>query len=977
MERQQYHDNNIGGSARVHFGNVYNQCERSHLSARQIQLITLLVDASSNVGAAAEASCRKALFLTDPSIDRQRLIDKKGLRVANTCEWIQDNETYKSWLHGEPGLLWIFGGPGKGKTMLAIHLTQQLERWHNGETIYFFCSSEHSTLSTATAVMRTLLWQITVKRPELTHLVSPHFDPPERTQAMLSTPGSLWEIFTKFICTAEHGIMHCIIDGLDECDDESARWLASRFAELSREDNNSSLRVLIVSRFMSRASHIKQIHLDPDNDHNVSNDITRFTTVKVQELSEHLELSPAFCERIQAELLRKAGGTFLWIGHATTELLAKKTSSEVNDALYDLPVALPALYARMLQRLPSKKLTTIKSDLHWVALAIRPLSLIELADAINWPEQEQTFRDFVEACQPFLSIQHEKVVLVHQSARDYLLREIPDHDAILESVRITRVDEQLPLAKRCIDVLGKFSPLHKYACSHWPEHMRRCSEPTQLDIIHSNSFFSKTSEARRSWWAYFCLMEERRYIFCKPGLPSDDLSRLHIACYLDLKTWVLELLSPKWYKIGALHLHCNRNTRMSRRPLHYAILEGGTEVVPLLLANGARTDAVDHQECSPIWYATVLAQEHNFKLLLDSLQAQKSADDQRRALAKPLTAAIELNNVSMVSLLLKGGADVDGIETTSRSPSWTTLQVATANKKIAAVQQLLDHGADPRKTGHSEQTEPIYIACYIQCEPLVKLFIAIGVDPNIRGRQDDTLLEHAIRNDWEAASSLLLAHGADPNKFVTGKLGTVSVLCIAIELGQEKIVDELLDHGAETSTKSEQSPGSPLLTALTCGRRSIVPKLIERGALPNGVASTNRLLWTSILYEIPCGVDFALRQGADPNTVLGGPLGGFTALHWAVIQWRVRNFDRQASKEYVAMVKCLLQHGADPKIQDARGKPAEQYAVVDYQLLESFSGLVRDFSMSVDASSPVDSKSPPSLHLLRTGGIKSWVPASP
>lgn len=235
----------------------------------------MLQDTDSTDVEAAGSSFRKALFITDPSVDRQSLIDKKGLRVAGTCEWVELNETYKAWLCGEPSLLWIFGGPGKGKTMLSIYLTQRFENLHNGEVIYFFCSSEHPTRSTATAILRTLLWQMIVIRPGVTKLISPYFDPPERTQAMLSTPGSLWEIFAKVIQSSELGRMQCLIDGLDECDDESSRWLASQFTGLLNQPNNSSLHIVIASRHTSSAKHVKKVRLDPDNDQNVSDDIEK------------------------------------------------------------------------------------------------------------------------------------------------------------------------------------------------------------------------------------------------------------------------------------------------------------------------------------------------------------------------------------------------------------------------------------------------------------------------------------------------------------------------------------------------------------------------------------------------------------------------------------------------------------------------------------------------------------------------------
>lgn len=81
-----------------------------------------------------EERCRRSLFLTNPEIDRQRLIDRKGERVPGTCEWILTDQTYQSWLRDDPGLLWICGCPGKGKTMMSIFITQTLERQNSART---------------------------------------------------------------------------------------------------------------------------------------------------------------------------------------------------------------------------------------------------------------------------------------------------------------------------------------------------------------------------------------------------------------------------------------------------------------------------------------------------------------------------------------------------------------------------------------------------------------------------------------------------------------------------------------------------------------------------------------------------------------------------------------------------------------------------------------------------------------------------
>lgn len=289
--------------------------------------------------------------MTDPATDRQSLIDKKGMRVEGTCEWIEQREEYNTWLSGDSEILWICGGPGKGKSMLSIYLTQRLELQHPGHVFYFFCSSDDQKLSTATAVLRTIMWQIITKRPELAKVVSVYFNnifnesiDSRKTQATLATKGALWQIFTQLLSEKGFGPAYCLIDGLDECDAMSTRWLASQFTQLAHVGNQHDLHIIIVSRDVPELKHVKRIRLDPDNDEEIAQDVKQFTSVRVQELSRRFSLSRDVSIQVQKELIRKAEGTFLWIGYAMDELLTKRTWYQVQEAVNDLPVALPALY---------------------------------------------------------------------------------------------------------------------------------------------------------------------------------------------------------------------------------------------------------------------------------------------------------------------------------------------------------------------------------------------------------------------------------------------------------------------------------------------------------------------------------------------------------------------------------------------------------------------------------------------------------
>lgn len=214
----------------------------------------------------------------------------------------------------------------------------------------------------------------------------------------------------------------------------------------------------------------------------------------MKELSERLDLTTAFCSRVQSQLIAKAGGTFLWIGYAMIELSSKRTSLEIEEAVKELPTALPALYGRMLRRIPAGKLDLVLILLHWVTLAVRPLLIDELEDAVTWRvpgcmDRRQAFRDYITLCEPMVVVQNDLVLLVHQSARDYFLRDARDDDVIAERVRATFSDAQASLAKTCLDALEKTSSLSSYATVYWPHHLIHCSKSVQTSLVKDRPFF--------------------------------------------------------------------------------------------------------------------------------------------------------------------------------------------------------------------------------------------------------------------------------------------------------------------------------------------------------------------------------------------------------------------------------------------------------------------------------------------------------
>ena len=409
--------------------------------------------------------CRNSLLLTDPKIDRASLISQKGQRAPGTCEWLLQNDIYRSWLQGNIHLLCIYGGPGKGKTMISIFLSEKLERFakdFDTLAIFYFCKNDDRSRNTAAAILRSLLWQITQRYPVLTKHLLQWFDTPQKTQQCLGSAEMLWDLFVNVIQDPAFRTAFCVLDGLDECDEESQRRLAARLTSIPLLVDGI-LKIVIVSRDIPKLSQIgAKMKLDPDYDKQVDSDINKIISTRVEELSGLIDFDEDFRDYVEAEFLTRSEGTLLWVGYAMVELLKKKTRTQIIEGLRNLPIGLPAIYDQMLLQIKDSQ-KECSQLLTWTALAARPLSLHELAAAIDIRTSplisvEQAVYDLVTTCGPFLKVQGQEVVLVHQSARDYLLRTELSDDPILEQFRIKPEEAHLRIAWTCLDCINRVGP---------------------------------------------------------------------------------------------------------------------------------------------------------------------------------------------------------------------------------------------------------------------------------------------------------------------------------------------------------------------------------------------------------------------------------------------------------------------------------------------------------------------------------------
>lgn len=206
----------------------------------------------------------------------------------------------------------------------------------------------------------------------------------------------------------------------------------------------------------------------------------------------------------------------------------------------------------------------------------------------------------------------------------------------------------------------------------------------------------------------------------------------------------------------------------------------------------------------------------------------------------------------------------------------------------------------------------LWRATWLQMNRLVRLLLESGMRCDDRSSAfDPSLLYMAARLGHLEILDMLLDHGADAHAKGFNDSTSLEVAC---QRGHADVVKSLL--GRNISLLEEPQPHRPLYTACIWGSWKVVQELLELGANPNLPAQRNptsppdsRLsesertpITAACSIGSEKGVGLLLDHGADPNVAyFPAGTGVDTPLWFAAV--------RGGS---VGCTRLLLQHGADP-----------------------------------------------------------------
>lgn len=390
-------------------------------------------------------------FLGTSDAPEDDLMDIGQRRLTRSCEWILDRDNFRCWRDSaDTRLYWISAKPATGKSVLSGYIIHHL-RGLNKDCIFYFFAYNDKLKSTISSFLRSVAWQMAQLHPEVLQSVLNIYEKDDQLGKM--DYRTIWrKLFVDGILKVKlHRPQYLVIDGLDECKSENElTTLLLRTAEVGW------IRPLVTSRNRFE-SHTHIMHpgakvvSEEIHSGDTENDISLY-------LEANMHLLPSINEsdrqNMVTEILRKSTGCFLWVCLVLHELRQVHTSTEIKQVLENIPSDMNELYSRILDnmsRAPYGKLLA-KAILTWTVCSARPLTMHELHHALQLDVKDSiddVRKSIASYCNQLVYIDSQsRVQIVHQTARDFLLRPGPSEFLIVKSEGHKR------LAMTCLDYLN-------------------------------------------------------------------------------------------------------------------------------------------------------------------------------------------------------------------------------------------------------------------------------------------------------------------------------------------------------------------------------------------------------------------------------------------------------------------------------------------------------------------------------------------
>jgi ankyrin repeat protein len=256
-------------------------------------------------------------------------------------------------------------------------------------------------------------------------------------------------------------------------------------------------------------------------------------------------------------------------------------------------------------------------------------------------------------------------------------------------------------------------------------------------------------------------------------------------------------------------------SRKGQNALMWAAAEGHSDVVEVLLQHGANASAASKGGFTPLVFA---AQKGDVKSVLSLIAAHADVNHTVPTGQSALELALIGHRNEVAGVLLDRGASA----TSADKAGMTSLHAAAQAGSVELVRKLLARGANPNaqtaKTAAASggtasglfrappgELTPLHMAAKANHEDVMRVLVAAGADPKLKGQDGTTLLMSAAASGHVGV--VRYAYELDPDINAVTKSGSTAahIAVVAFQSSSQeeivKVLQFLGEHGANLDVK--------------------------------------------------------------------------------------------------------------------------------------------------------------------------------
>ncbi|TIA56527.1 hypothetical protein D6C77_06862 [Aureobasidium pullulans] len=663
-----------------------------------------------------------------------------------TGDWLLQTEEFSYWEKATTSqLLWCHGKPGAGKSVLASHVINHLQKNQTANQTglcFAYFSFTDPTFHGAVPLTLALLKQLCQQQRSVPDMLS-------KAKQEAREPASVSSVETFVEVARSFQQIFVVIDGLDECPEEQRPAILDFVTDASGV-TSSCTKFFVSSRregdIHSYFSFLRKpvIELEaglitPDIIKFVREEVVRRRTVFELHIQEETLL-----EEVIQKLIGESNGMFLWVRLQLDQLCRasrKGTDYHVKEALSHLPQGLTKIYARIFDGIAAQSLGDREIAMEcfrWVLYAkesiygdflLPALALLGSSSAtLQELESKKLVPAYVsEACGNLLSIDEwSEVKLIHFSVDEFLRKVLLSTSGGYWKDLGDRHNAEFVLACRCIDLLlladiSSRSRGFAYAANNFDTHILGSIDGsadlppglrTRIDQLFG------VDDGRLRW-----LLESRSVYEHEHTEPVSS-------------SWLV--WSTKLCNIPSLETIWP-NLARPKNALILAVQHGDNSVLNLLLSEGLDIYETDRNS----WMALTHALYHNNQPAIDLLLQRGAITDMSKVGTGVLRLAVAHDNIELARRLLVTGADVNEVE-----PSNCVVPLMCVRSLAMARMLCEEFKADPKINDARGMNALFHLQAYPfddRITAIFEYFVKQGADVTATTPIGMNILDHAVQ----------------------------------------------------------------------------------------------------------------------------------------------------------------------------------------------------------------------------------------